>query len=685
MNNPLRYRGETFFQSNYTALPGGKEMTGIQVVRNSGWLIPYVACSITALGMLVHFWGTLTRFLKRRVRENNRPSTDPFDTPPIQESKRPVILTVAGFAMLAMYMLVPWSAAMNAMRPTARAEKFDFYEAGKIPVQFGGRVMPLDAYARQTLKAISNKESLPLEDAPGIFAEHAGGKRLSALQWLMEVATDEPKLVLLRMFRIDAEEVRSELGLERRKSKLYSLEELFGRWGRVDRLVRTARDKDTADLSFKEKKLIEIDGRTRNYTMTRAAFQLPAAPRISPDEFVEQLPPDLRDQFNALPDAAKQSLMMQTAMGELDQQMNALREMAAPAIVPPAKSVAEKAVDQPNWAAFSPAFFSAVKAEVTGSEASNTVGVETFGKLINAYSEQDPAAFNEAVDSHIAEVNSYVIPGYKPGLVSLERWLQSNWPTGVAMIIYLCAVVMSLVYFAVNLPRLRRAVWGTLALAFAIHTVALVSRILITGRAPVINIYSSAVFIGWAAVLFGLVVERIFRYGTGNMLSATAGTLTLLVAYGLNTGDSMPVLQAVLDTQFWLATHVISVTLGYVATLVAGLLGSGYLIASWIGKGNKSLRRLVSRLLRRDLLRNPVQLRWHCPWWTLGRRQLGTVLGLGSERKRRAADRDLERIDAARSLGRDGRGPRILDSGDRRKHRHRLELVRHERTRHWTT
>ena len=40
--------------------------------------------------------------------------------------------------------------------------------------------------------------------------------------------------------------------------------------------------------------------------------------------------------------------------------------MTAPAIVPPAKSVAKKAVDQPNWTAFSPAFFNAVKAEVTG-------------------------------------------------------------------------------------------------------------------------------------------------------------------------------------------------------------------------------------------------------------------------------------------------------------------------------
>ncbi len=35
-------------------------------------------------------------------------------------------------------------------------------------------------------------------------------------------------------------------------------------------------------------------------------------------------------------------------------------------------------------------------------------------------------------------------------------------------------------------------------------------------------------------------------------------------------------LQAVLDTQFWLATHVVCVTLGYAATYVCGLLGVVY-------------------------------------------------------------------------------------------------------------
>ena len=35
------------------------------------------------------------------------------------------------------------------------------------------------------------------------------------------------------------------------------------------------------------------------------------------------------------------------------------------------------------------------------------------------------------------------------------------------------------------------------------------------GRPPVTNLYSSAIFIGWGAVLLGLVLERFFRNGIG--------------------------------------------------------------------------------------------------------------------------------------------------------------------------
>jgi hypothetical protein len=63
MNNPLRYRGETFYQASFKQ---GDRGTVLQIVRNPGWLLPYVACTLGALGMLIHFGMHLTRFLNRR-------------------------------------------------------------------------------------------------------------------------------------------------------------------------------------------------------------------------------------------------------------------------------------------------------------------------------------------------------------------------------------------------------------------------------------------------------------------------------------------------------------------------------------------------------------------------------------------------------------------------------------------
>ncbi|MBN1586703.1 MAG: cytochrome c biogenesis protein ResB [Candidatus Omnitrophica bacterium] len=63
MNNPLRYRGKTYYQSSY-----GKNNTLsiLQVVENPGWLFPYIACLLISLGLSVHFMQVLAGFAKRR-------------------------------------------------------------------------------------------------------------------------------------------------------------------------------------------------------------------------------------------------------------------------------------------------------------------------------------------------------------------------------------------------------------------------------------------------------------------------------------------------------------------------------------------------------------------------------------------------------------------------------------------
>lgn len=62
MNHPLRYRGETFYQSGWL---GDNRGTVLQVVANPGWLIPYVACVLGGVGMIVHFGISLFTYVTR--------------------------------------------------------------------------------------------------------------------------------------------------------------------------------------------------------------------------------------------------------------------------------------------------------------------------------------------------------------------------------------------------------------------------------------------------------------------------------------------------------------------------------------------------------------------------------------------------------------------------------------------
>ena len=150
--------------------------------------------------------------------------------------------------------------------------------------------------------------------------------------------------------------------------------------------------------------------------------------------------------------------------------------------------------------------------------------------------------------------------------------------------LYVVAFVLAAVaWLGWSVPLNRAAIWLVI-FTFAVHTVALVSRIYISGRPPVTNLYSSAIFIGWGCVVLGMIFEWLYRLGIGTIIASIAGFATLLVAHLLNTevsshlGDTFTVMQAVLDTQIWLATHVVCITLGYSTTYLAGLLGVLYVL-----------------------------------------------------------------------------------------------------------
>jgi hypothetical protein len=70
MNNPLRYRGLTYYQYQMDKASG---VSVLQVVSNPSWKLPYVACAMMALGLVIQFSLHLVGFARRRSAPGLRP------------------------------------------------------------------------------------------------------------------------------------------------------------------------------------------------------------------------------------------------------------------------------------------------------------------------------------------------------------------------------------------------------------------------------------------------------------------------------------------------------------------------------------------------------------------------------------------------------------------------------------
>ncbi|HEX4607319.1 MAG TPA: cytochrome c biogenesis protein CcsA, partial [Urbifossiella sp.] len=192
--------------------------------------------------------------------------------------------------------------------------------------------------------------------------------------------------------------------------------------------------------------------------------------------------------------------------------------------------------------------------------------------------------FNRLLDEYRAQFLAHV--GSKDlAKVKLETTYNRFSPFLQCAALYIIVVVLSVLGFilvAAEKPAwgatLRRSASWVLYATLIVHTGALLVRMSLMDRPLVFvtNLHSSAVFIGWGCVAIGMVLERLYPIGIGNLVAAVLGLATTIVALNLATDDTFEMLQAVLDTNFWLATHVTTVTLGYTATFVAGFLGAVY-------------------------------------------------------------------------------------------------------------
>ncbi|MFV2069175.1 MAG: cytochrome c biogenesis protein CcsA, partial [Pirellulales bacterium] len=539
MNNPLRYEGETFYQNQFQVdATTGAEVTGLQIVANAGWMIPYVACMIVATGLLAHFSIVLLRYLGRRARMGDVAPMVEASSPKRHRRAQAVSPHGGGLAER----LFPWAVALIAaiwlvgkgVPHAATPGTFDLDAFGRLPVVYEGRVKPVDTVARNSLRILSGRQT---------FTDDAG-RRQPAIRWLLDVIAHTRAADRHKVFRIESLELLDTLGLQQRPGYRFALDEFRERVDEIDRQAGLAHSLDTRQLSIYQKKVLQLGRKLRLYWRLREAY---AFPSLRADHVEEDLQAAKRRRTN-------------------------LAGYSLPHAIPPAADAPDAA-----WEPYTHAVVTAWARSMVGQKPHPAT--QAMATMLTSYAKGNPDAFNRALPQYQTYLETNTPKDLNLNKTRFESFFNHFQPFYYAAVLYLFAFLLAATSWLGWSRPLNRAAFYLIVVTFAVHTFALVARIYISGRPPVTNIYSSAIFLGWGCVVLGLILEVLYRLGVGNIIAAVAGFLTLLIAHFLSgDGDTFVVLQAVLDTQFWLATHVTCITFGYSTTYLAGILGVLYIV-----------------------------------------------------------------------------------------------------------
>ena len=221
--------------------------------------------------------------------------------------------------------------------------------------------------------------------------------------------------------------------------------------------------------------------------------------------------------------------------------------------------------------------------EAMDSNSSDPDALALLG-VLQAYRAGNVEGFNSAVNNYAALIDEKL--PHESMKSGYEVVFNQARPFISASALYVIAFLFGcfgLLTTQLSKPEWSKALLRTMTflilVAFVVQTIGIASRVYLQGRPPVTNLYSSAIFIGWFGVILGLFIDRHMKLGLGGIMASVIGFGTLIVAHNLgSSGDTMEMMQAVLDSNFWLATHVVVVTIGYSATFFAGFLATAYIL-----------------------------------------------------------------------------------------------------------
>ena len=468
---------------------------------------------------------------------------------------------------------------------TPKDKTFAFQEFGRLPLTANGRVVPMDSLARNSLLAIREKQTVNTEPWK---SWNEKPKIISATEWLANVMMNPAVADNWPVFRLDNPDLVSLLKLPDKGAqsdgKHYSWNQIQPALDTFDKENQRVQKIESANRTAYENAIVKMHARLTLYAQLKNAVQ-PADAQDWPAELAayEALIPDGVAAIRAQQAGKPFNQTNFNAFVANIERFQFMANLEPPLILPPSGAR--------EWRRMGDALLEAPRGLALDK------AVHAYAQMAGALDANQPAEFNAAVRD--LRVELLAVQPKSLDKAQAEVFFNQMQPFYNAMVIYILAGLLAIFsWFNLSETLRRSSVW-LVWLAFVIHTIGLVYRMVLEGRPPVTNLYSSAIFIGWGAVLLGLILEKFHKNGIGLVVASVIGFITLIIAHHLALeGDTMEMMRAVLDTNFWLATHVVSVTIGYASTYVAGFLALIYILRGVFTKTldaatGKSLARMI--------------------------------------------------------------------------------------------
>ena len=460
--------------------------------------------------------------------------------------------------------------------------------AATLPVQEGGRVKPLDTWAGFLLLACNGRRSV----------RDLEGRKLGQTEWVLDCLFQPERAENYKCFLVQTDEVLDALGLPhegRKKRDRYSLAELRpvrdklfelgDSYGRVDSKQRSYVQEQTLRLAH-HVHAVEL----LQHGLDFARFVIPVPPSLA-EIFqghdhttlsgVMSHGPELVQHYTQQVAAAgsEQAAELEDLSMMLNRTQSLVGNSTALTFFPPTSSRS----DAPQWLTPEDVLAASFAADARAEKQ-----VPLVAELEGMVRERDHAAnFHAGLQRFHAGVATLAGARGEYDKVGLEVFFYRGKFLHYGLMFYLFGFILVAVGW---LRRAGRILSGATWLALLCGTVALVTaivlRCMIRGRPPVSTLYETILFITSIAVISSLLIERMNRQRIALALAAVLGTGGLFLAFryeAMEAVDTMPSLVAVLDTNFWLSTHVTTVTMGYSAGLLASAFAHLWVLGKLFG------------------------------------------------------------------------------------------------------